>query len=444
MSTCVARSIMPETDNYLEIRGGHRLEGEVRISGSKNACLPVLAATLCTSGTCHIDNVPRLRDVFTLSEVLKSLGAKVRWTGENSLEVDTTHVTCLEPDPELVKLMRASVLVMGPLFARFGQAMIPLPGGCSLGKRPIDIHLIGMQALGAVVVENSNSVTVRMAETSRPQGSTIRLKFPSVGATENILMASALAEGVTVIDNAAREPEIIDLANFLSEMGAKIVGAGESTITVIGTKELTPTDHKVIPDRIEAGTYMVAGAITGGKITLRDVRPDHMASVLSQLSQTGIKVTTEIDRITVDAPDVIRPSDIRTLPYPGFPTDIQPQYMALMTKAAGESLFVEKIFERRYLAANELKRMGADIRVLENCALVNGGKKLTGCEVNAPDIRAAAALVIAALWADGSTRMRGLEHLYRGYEHPVEKLSGLGASINGGKDKDLAGSDISG
>jgi len=431
MSTCLARNIMPDTNDFLKIDGGKRLEGDVRISGSKNACLPILAATLCAKGVNHIENVPRLRDVFTLSKVLISLGARVKWTSDNSLEIDTTDISCLEPDPDLVKLMRASVLVMGPLFARFGQAMIPLPGGCSLGKRPIDLHLEGMRCLGGTVVENSDSVMVKLIKGTRPEGATIRLNFPSVGATENILMAGALADGITVIENAAREPEIIDLANFLIEMGANIIGAGDPTITIVGTDELRATSHRVIPDRIEAGTYLVATAITGGKATLHDVRPDHMTSPLSHLASTGCKITTEIDRITIDAPDVIRPSDIRTLPYPGFPTDIQPQYMALMSKAVGESLFVEKIFERRFLAANELKRLGADIRILENCALVNGGRKLTGCEVNAPDIRAAAALVIAGLWADGTTTMRGLEHLYRGYEKPVEKFKGLGADIIG-------------
>ncbi len=429
MSTCRRKSIMPDTQYYLDINGGSRLKGEVRISGSKNACLPIMAATLLAKGTSHLENVPRLKDVFTLSNVLRSLGAKVEWTGDNSLAIDTTDVSCLEPDPDLVNKMRASVLVMGPLFARFGQAMIPLPGGCSLGKRPIDLHLKGMESLGGTVMDQPDCVTVKLKSGHRPKSATIKLDFPSVGATENIMMASALADGVTVIENAAREPEINDLADIISSMGAKVVGAGDETITIVGVNELRPANHRIIPDRIEAGTYLIAGAITAGKVTLLDVRPEHMTATIEQLALTGCKITTELDRITIEAPDVLRPADVRTQPYPGFPTDVQPQYMALMTRAAGESLFVEKIFERRLLVSDELKRMGADIRVIENCALVNGAKKLTGCEVTAPDIRAGAALLIAGLWAEGTTRLRGLEHFFRGYEYPVEKLAALGADI---------------
>jgi UDP-N-acetylglucosamine 1-carboxyvinyltransferase len=430
MSTYACRKIMPDTENYLSITGGSRLNGEVRISGAKNSCLPIMAATLLTKGLSRLDNVPRLKDVFTLADVLSSLGAKIEWTGKHSLAIDTTNLNCLEPEPDLVKKMRASVLVLGPLFARFGQAMIPMPGGCSLGKRPIDIHLLGMQSMGGRVIENPDAVIVKLISGSRPQGCSMRLSFPSVGATENIMMAASLAEGTTIIANAAREPEIIDLADFLNEMGAKIINAGEETITVVGSESLRPAHHRVIPDRIEAGTFLAAAAISSGKVTLTDVRPDHMAATLQQFSSTGCRLTTEIDKITIEAPDVLRPSDIRTQPYPGFPTDVQPQYMALMTRANGESLFVEKIFERRFLASEELKRMGAEIRVIENCALVNGGKKLTGCEVNAPDIRGAAALVIAGLWAEGTTRLRGLEHLYRGYEDITKKLKGLGAEVS--------------
>ncbi|MCX6645557.1 MAG: UDP-N-acetylglucosamine 1-carboxyvinyltransferase [bacterium] len=429
MSNLARRSIMPDTGNYLTIEGGHRLSGEIGISGAKNSCLPILAATLLVKGACHIENVPRLSDIFNMAKVLRSLGATVNWTGRHSLSIDTSNVSCLEPDPVLVQKMRASVLVLGPLFARFGQAMIPLPGGCSLGKRPIDLHLLGMESLGGFVAENDEAVTVKLTNGRRPVGTTINLNFPSVGATENILMASALAEGTTILNNAAREPEIIDLANLLNKMGAKIVDAGESTIIIVGTSELRPVSHRVIPDRIEAGTYIAATAITAGKVTLTDVCTDHLTSLLQRISSTGCKITTEIDKITIDAPDVLRSTDVRTQPYPGFPTDVQPQYMALMTRASGESIFVEKIFERRFLAADELRRMGADIRVIDNCALVNGGRKLTGCEVNAPDIRAAAALLIAGLWADGSTRLKGLGHLYRGYEDPVGKLSALGARI---------------
>jgi len=420
---------MPDTRNYLDIPGGARLKGEVGISGSKNACLPIMAATLLTKGTCHLENVPRLSDVFTLAEVLRSLGGKVEWTGDNSLSIDTTNVSCLEPDPELVNKMRASILVLGPLFARFGQAMIPLPGGCSLGKRPIDLHLKGMECLGGTVVDHSDSITVRLLKGGRPKSATCSLNFPSVGATENIMMAAALADGTTVIENAAREPEINNLAEFISSMGAQIKGAGEETITIIGVPELHAADQKIIPDRIETATYLLAGAITGGTVTCVNARHDHLTAILDKLSQTGCRITTESSRITIEAPDVLRPTDIRTLPYPGFATDVQPQFMALMAKVPGDSLFVEKIFERRFLAADELKRMGADIRILENCALVSGGKKLTGCEVNAPDIRAAAAILIAGLWADGTTRIRSLVHLYRGYERPVQKLNGLGADI---------------
>ena len=420
---------MTDTRNYLDISGGKRLNGEVRISGSKNACLPIMAATLLVKGTCHLENVPRLRDVFTLAEVLRSLGGKVEWTGDNSISIDSTQVSCLEPDPDLVNKMRASVLVMGPLFARFGQAMIPLPGGCSLGKRPIDLHLKGMECLGGTVVDHPESVTVRLHNGSRPKSATVKLDFPSVGATENIIMAAALADGTTVIENAAREPEIVDLADFIISMGAHIKGAGEETVTVIGVKELHPANHRVIPDRIETATYLLSGAITGGTVTAVNARHDHLTAVLDKLAETGCRITTESNRVTVEAPDVLRRCDIRTHPYPGFATDVQPQFMALMTKAAGDSIFVEKIFERRFLAADELKRMGAEIRIVDSCALVSGGTRLVGCEVNAPDIRAAAALLIGALWAEGTTRIRGLNHLYRGYERPVQKLSGLGAEI---------------
>jgi UDP-N-acetylglucosamine 1-carboxyvinyltransferase len=421
---------MADTEAYVEIMGGPRLSGEIQISGSKNACLPIMAATLLSKGTSHISNVPRLKDVYTLSDVLRSLGASVDWTGEHSLVIDTSGVYRCEPDADLVRQMRASVLVMGPLVARFGHCRLHLPGGCSLGARPIDLHLAGMQKLGAQAEENDEMVAVSLIAGDRPIGTTVHLNFPSVGATENLLMAAALADGTTIIENAAREPEIVDLAEYLLAMGATIVGAGESTITIVGSRELRSANHTVIPDRIEAGTYLAAGAMTAGRVTLRDVRADHMASTLEYLRSTGCRITTEQNRITIEAPDVIRPVDVRTMPYPGFSTDLQPLCMTLMTKACGESLFVEKIFERRFLASEELKRMGADIRVLDNCALVTGGKKLKGAEVSAPDLRAAAGLIVAGLWADGKTRIRGLQHLYRGYEHPVEKLTSLGAIIS--------------
>ncbi len=424
---------MADTEDHLDIEGGGRLEGEIRVSGSKNACLPIMAATLLACGESRLENVPRLRDVYTLADVLRSLGASVKWTGDHSLAIDTTNVSCLEPDRELVRKMRASVLVLGPLLARFGRALIPLPGGCSLGKRPIDLHLSGRVSLGATIQENKENVHVSLNSGKRPVGNTIRLRFPSVGATENIMMAAAMADGTTVIENAAREPEIVDLGDFLTGMGTQVVGAGESTVTIVGSSELRPARHRIIPDRIESATYLVATAMTAGKVTLKDCKPEHMTATLEQLTATGCRITTEMDRITIEAPDMLRPADCRTLPYPGFSTDVQPPYMALMTRASGESLFVEKIFERRFLVADELNRMGADIRVLENSAVVNGGRRLSGCEVNAPDIRAAAALMIAALWADGTTRIKGLAHLFRGYEDPIEKLIALGAKITGNR-----------
>jgi UDP-N-acetylglucosamine 1-carboxyvinyltransferase len=422
---------MPDTEDHLEITGGRSLKGEIRVSGSKNSCLPIMAATLLTEGTSYIENVPRLKDVATLADVLRSLGATVVWTGPHSLAIDTADINSFEPDPDLVQMMRASVLVLGPLLAKFGHCRLPLPGGCSLGKRPIDIHLAGMESLGAVTEENHRMVSVSLEAGARPTGSNIQLRFPSVGATENIMMAGVLADGTTIIENAAREPEIVDLADFLSKMGATVVGAGESAITIAGARGLRPARHRVIPDRIEAGTYLVASAMNSGKVVLRDCRPDHMTATLEYLSATGCRITTEIDAVRIEAPDVLRPADVRTLPYPGFSTDIQPPCMALMTKAAGDSLFVEKIFERRFLASDELRRMGADIKVIESCALVSGGRRLKGCEVNAPDIRAAAALLIAGLSAEGTTRLTGLNHLYRGYEEPIEKLESLGAEIRG-------------
>jgi UDP-N-acetylglucosamine 1-carboxyvinyltransferase len=423
---------MSDTLDYLDIEGGRNLSGTIRVSGAKNSCLPIMAASLLTAGTSYIENVPRLRDVFTLIKVLESLNARVDWTGSDSLKIDTIDVNRYEPDISLVRQMRASVLVLGPLVARFGYAVMPSPGGCSLGTRPVDMHFDGMQSLGAIIEPNHEATVIRTDNASKLHGETIRLGFPSVGATENIMMAASLAVGTTTIENAAKEPEILDLAEFLLSMGAIITGAGEDKITITGVSELHPSKHKVIPDRVEAATYMIACGITAGNIKLTNVRPDHMTATLEILSASGCRITTEPETISVDAPDVIRPVDIRTLPYPGFSTDVQPPFMAMMTKASGESIFVEKIFERRLLVANELVRMGAEVRVVENCALVNGGRRLRGCEVNAPDIRAAAALVIGGLWADGRTRIRGLNHLYRGYEDIVSKLRSLGAMVEEG------------
>lgn len=412
----------------LVIEGGDRLEGTVPISGAKNAVLPLMAATLLAPGNFRLTNVPDLRDVHTMVELLQELGVEVTFSGD-TLDVDTTSLSTNEAPYELVKKMRASVLVLGPLLARTGEASVPLPGGCAIGTRPIDLHLSGLERMGAEVeVEHGNV----QAQASRLTGSEIYLDFPSVGATENLMMAAALAEGETVIENPAREPEIGCLGEFISKMGARVEGTGEERITIGGRDDLGGADHTVVGDRIEAGTFLIAGAITDGTVTAKDVNPDHMQSVLDKLKQAGYHVETRNEReITIDSRNgKPEPVDVTTMPYPGFPTDMQAQFMALMTLADGTATIKETIFEDRFMHVLELERFGADIKIDGNTVTVHGVDELSGAPVMATDLRASAALVIGALAAEGRSDIRRIYHLDRGYEMLEEKLRNVGATIS--------------
>ena len=407
------------------IKGGRKLCGEVAISGSKNSVLPIIIAALLTEEKCVIQDVPDLADVQILCELLNTLGVKTHRTG-SQLTTDCSRIEKWEAPYEYVTKMRASVLLMGPLLARLGKVSISLPGGCAIGTRPIDLHLKGFEALGAVFkVEHGNIE----AKTDGLIGNRIYLDFPSVGATENILMAAVLAEGTTIIENAAEEPEIVDLSNFLNKMGGKIKGAGTSIIRVEGVSKLHGVEHTVIPDRIEIGTFLVAAAITGGEVLLKNVIIDHLKPVIAKLREAGSIIEENGDSLRIIAGKEIIPVDLKTLPYPGFPTDMQAQFMALMAFAEGTSIITETVFENRFMHADELKRMGADIRIEGRTAVIEGTKKLAGCQVRATDLRAGAAMIIAALAAEGDTEITEIVHIDRGYEDIVCKLSSLGADI---------------
>ncbi|AMX85091.1 UDP-N-acetylglucosamine 1-carboxyvinyltransferase [Geobacillus subterraneus] len=409
------------------VRGGNRLSGTVKVEGAKNAVLPVIAATLlATKGTSTIHDVPALSDVYTISEVLRYLGADVRIAG-NAVMVDATGPLTVEAPFEYVRKMRASVLVMGPLLARNGRARVALPGGCAIGSRPIDQHLKGFEAMGASVKVGNGFIDAEV--NGRLRGAKVYLDFPSVGATENIMMAAVLAEGTTVIENCAKEPEIVDLANFLNAMGAKIRGAGTGTIRIEGVDELVGTAHTVIPDRIEAGTFMVAAAITGGNVLVQGAVPEHLSSLIAKLEEMGVTVIEEENGVRVIGPETLKAVDIKTMPYPGFPTDMQSQMMALLLKAEGTSMITETVFENRFMHVEEFRRMNADIKIEGRSVIINGPCQLQGAEVAATDLRAAAALILAGLAADGYTRVTELRHLDRGYVRFHEKLAALGADI---------------
>lgn len=407
------------------VTGGATLEGTVKISGAKNAVLPIIIGTILTPGKNRILDVPELSDVDTLIEVLNILGATVEKNG-NILEIDSSNINCYETPYEYVRKMRASILIMGPLLARFGKVKISMPGGCAIGTRPIDLHLKGMEALGAKIDVDHGYIE---ATASKLVGAKIYLDFPSVGATENIMMAATLAEGTTVIENAAEEPEIVDLANFLNSMGASVMGAGTNVIRIRGVEELHGTSHTVIPDRIEAGTFLVAAAITGGNILLENVIADHLKPVIAKLKECGVQIIEEGEGLRVIATDNIKPIDIKTLPYPGFPTDMQAQFMVLLAKIEGTGVVSETVFENRFMHTDELKRMGVDIRIEGRSAIIEGGKKLTGCPVKATDLRAGAAMLLAGLIAEGDTEITNTYHIYRGYEKIVDKFKSLGARI---------------
>ncbi len=411
----------------LQIQGGVPLEGEVRISGAKNATLPILAGALLSDGPVVVGNVPHLKDVTTTVELLGGMGATVTVDERMRIEVDATTVRDYSAPYELVKTMRASILVLGPLVARFGRADVSLPGGCAIGARPVNIHVAGLQALGADITIEGGYIRARA---DRLRGARLVLDTVTVTGTENLMMAAVLAKGETVIENAAREPEVVDLANFLISMGAKIEGAGGDKIVVQGVERLRGTHYEVLPDRIESGTYLVAGAITGGHVRIKNTRPDHLDAVLMKLQEAGAKVDVGDTWVEVDMRGRRpRAVDVRTAPYPAFPTDMQAQFAALNTVANGVGTIIETIFENRFMHMLEMRRLGAEIRLEGNTAIIHGVTRLTAAPVMATDLRASASLVLAGLVAEGRTEVERIYHIDRGYEAIEEKLSQLGAQI---------------
>jgi UDP-N-acetylglucosamine 1-carboxyvinyltransferase len=411
----------------LQIRGGVPLEGEVRVSGSKNATLPILAGALLAAEPVVVGNVPHLRDVTTTIGLLGRMGVTVTVDEHNKIEVDSSTLKETVAPYELVKTMRASILVLGPLVARFGKADVSLPGGCAIGARPVNIHVAGLQAMGADISIEGGYIRARAG---RLKGTRLVLDTVTVTGTENLMMAAALADGETVIENAAREPEVVDLANFLIAMGAKISGAGTDKIVVQGVQKLRGTSYEVLPDRIEGGTYLVAGAITRGHVKLKNTRPDHLDAVLAKLAEAGAKVATGENWIEVDMRGRRpRAVDVRTAPYPAFPTDMQAQFAALNTVAEGVGTVIETIFENRFMHMLEMRRLGAEIRLEGNTAIIRGVERLTGAPVMATDLRASASLVLAGLVAEGRTDVERIYHIDRGYEAIEEKLAQLGAQI---------------
>ncbi|OKL37589.1 UDP-N-acetylglucosamine 1-carboxyvinyltransferase [Domibacillus mangrovi] len=409
------------------VRGGRQLNGSVKVEGAKNSVLPVLAATmLAKEGKCVIRDVPTLSDVYTINEVLRHLNCEVTFEN-NTVTVDAAKQLLIEAPFEYVRKMRASVLVMGALLARNGKARVALPGGCAIGSRPIDQHLKGFEAMGAKVrVENG---FIEAETDGRLQGAKIYLDFPSVGATENIMTAAALAEGTTILENAAKEPEIVDLAILINKMGGKVVGAGTETIRIEGVETLQGTDHAIIPDRIEAGTFMTAAAITGGNVLVEGAVAAHMSSLIAKMREMGVEIIEEDNGVRVIGPDKMTSVDIKTMPHPGFPTDMQSQMMALMLKAEGTGVITETVFENRFMHVEEFRRMNANVKIEGRSVIIDGPSDLQGAEVAATDLRAAAALVIAGLVSDGYTRVTELKHLDRGYVNFHGKLASLGADI---------------
>lgn len=411
----------------LIVKGGNRLVGTVKTSGAKNAVLPIIAASILGTSPSRLDEIPALEDVRTICAVLECLGIKVDASEPHTLKIDSREITSCEAPYELVRSMRASFLVMGPLLARKGYARISQPGGCAIGTRPIDLHLKGFEALGVKIEQGHGYI-----EASAPDGMTganIYLDFPSVGATENIMMAAAMANGTTVLENPAEEPEIVDLANYLNQMGARVRGAGTNVITIEGVSELHGVQHSVIPDRIEAGTYMIAAVMTGGDVIIENVLPEHQKPLIAKLREAGALVEEDIDRIHVVGSGRLKAVDIKTLPYPGFPTDMQAQMMAMLSVAEGRSKITETVFENRFMHVVELNRMGANITTEGRSAVITGPAHLTGCTVRATDLRAGAAMILAGLVAEGATEICDIYHIDRGYEEIAAKLTRLGADI---------------
>jgi UDP-N-acetylglucosamine 1-carboxyvinyltransferase len=407
------------------IKGGHPLRGEVQVSGAKNSALPLLFATLLADGVSEIGNVPALRDINTAVRLLRELGADVDVSGDRCV-INGSKIRSIEAPYDLVKTMRASVLVLGPLLARFGHARVSLPGGCAIGARPINLHLKGLEALGATITLDHGYVE---ATADKLRGAKISFDLPTVGGTENLLMAAALAEGETVLENVAREPEIVQLADALNSMGAKIEGAGTAIIKIQGVDKLEPLKCRVIPDRIEAGTFMIAAVITGGDVVVHGAVSGDQEALISKLIEVGAIITSEGDGLRVIGPKKLQPVDIRTSVFPGFPTDMQAQFMALMTRAEGTSRISETVFENRFMHVCELQRMGADIQIDGHSAIIRGTEQMTGAPVMATDLRASASLIIAGLAAENTTEVSRIYHLDRGYEKIEKKLAALGAHI---------------
>ncbi len=410
------------------IREGVPLKGRVRVDGAKNSVLPIMAASLLGESQSIIDDVPDLYDVKMMCELIRSLGVEVDTRpDESTISFFAKDITNSTAPYELVNKLRASFLIMGPMLAKTGYVRVALPGGCAIGSRPVDLHLKGFSALGAEITQGHGYIEAKSSK--RLTGNKIYLDFPSVGATENILMAAVLAEGQTSIENAATEPEIVDLANYLNKMGACVKGAGTDTIRVIGVEKLLGCKHNIIPDRIEAGTFMVAAAITGGDVEVQNVVPDHLKPIIAKLKETGLEVSEELTSIRVRSQGPLKPIDVKTLPYPGFPTDMQAQITALLARTQGTSIVTETIFENRFMHVSELKRMGANIKIDGRTAVIEGISCLTGAAVKATDLRAGAALVLAGLAAEGSTEIGEISHIDRGYCRLDRKLKALGAKI---------------
>ena len=421
------------------VRGGNKLNGTVEIEGAKNAVLPILAASILpTEGRTVLYNVPILSDVFTMNNVIRFLNVKVGFDeDQKEITVDSTDELSYEAPFKYVSKMRASIVVLGPLLARVKHAKVAMPGGCAIGSRPIDLHLKGLEAMGAKIIRNDGYIE---ATTDGLKGANIYLDFPSVGATQNIMMAATLAKGTTIIENVAREPEIVDLANFLNKMGAHVTGAGTETIKVVGVDHLHGVEHTVVQDRIEAGTFMVAAAITNGNVLIKDAVEEHNKPLISKLEEMGAQVIREDDGIRVIGPGKLKPADVKTMPHPGFPTDMQPQISVAQLAADGTSTLTETVFENRFMHLEELRRMNADFKVEGNAAVLNGPTNFSGSEVAATDLRAAAALILAGLIAKGITQVTHLEYLDRGYWHFNQKLASLGAEIK--RVNDITGNEM--
>lgn len=421
------------------VRGGNKLNGMVEIEGAKNAVLPILAASILpTEGRTVLHNVPILSDVFTMNNVIRFLNVKVGFDeDQKEITVDATNELSYEAPFKYVSKMRASIVVLGPLLARVKHAKVAMPGGCAIGSRPIDLHLKGLEAMGAKIIRNDGYIE---ATTDGLKGANIYLDFPSVGATQNIMMAATLAKGTTIIENVAREPEIVDLANFLNKMGAHVTGAGTETIKVVGVDHLHGVEHTVVQDRIEAGTFMVAAAITNGNVLIKDAVEEHNKPLISKLEEMGVQVIREDDGIRIIGPEKLKPANVKTMPHPGFPTDMQPQISVAQLAADGTSTLTETVFENRFMHLEELRRMNADFKIEGNAAVLNGPTNFSGSEVAATDLRAAAALILAGLIAKGITQVTHLEYLDRGYWHFNQKLASLGAEIK--RVNDITGNEM--